>query len=75
MVFSWQTKTIALELIHAAERDVAQRKDGFVSALERHLTFLDNHLRRSVSPHEAQAILKSTRRQITVLLQPVSDPL
>jgi hypothetical protein len=72
-MLAWQTKTIALELIHAAEQDVAQRRDGFISALERHLTFLDNHLRRSVSPHEAHAILKSTRRQISILLQPVSD--
>ena len=72
-MLGWQTKTIALELIHAAEQDVVQRRDGFISALERHLTFLDNHLRRSVSPHEARAILKSTRRQISLLLQPVAD--
>lgn len=72
-MFDWQTETIALELIHAAERDVAQRKDGFISALERHLTFLDSHLRRSLSPREAHAILKSTRRQVRILLQPVTD--
>ena len=73
-MLSWQTKTIALELIHAAEQDVAQRRDGFICALERHLTFLSDHLHRSVTPREARAILQSTRRQITVLLEPVSEP-
>ena len=73
-MLSWQTKTIALELIHAAEQDVAQRRDGFICALERHLTFLSDHLHRSVTPREAQAILKSTRRQITDLLETVVEP-
>ena len=71
-MLSWQTKTIALELIHAAEQDVAQRRDG-CCALERHLTSSD-HLHRSVTPREAQAILKSTRRQITALLEAVVEP-
>ena len=73
-MLSWQTKTIALELIHAAEQDVVQRRDGFICALERHLTFLSDHLHRSVTPREAQAILQSTRRQITALLESVVEP-
>ena len=69
-MLSWQTKTIALELIHAAEQDVAERRDGFICALERHLTFLSDHLHRSVTPREAQAILN----QHDAKSQPFSRP-
>ena len=73
-MLSWQTKTIALELKTLSCGFGFYNSDAGFDFLERHLTFLSDHLHRSVTPREAQAILKSTRRQITALLEAVVEP-